>query len=113
MWNRLVSNYENILYPLLDNLERLNIEDNRDNLVKIENRIKEANEQSRILSEITQKGYIDSALYISKETRLNIEIERLKQQKYIIILKAVKKSEELDFSIAYLIRLKKSLKIEL
>ncbi len=85
MWNRLISNYENILYPLLDSLEQLNLEDNKTQLETIENQIKDIKEQSRVLSEVAQKGYIDSALYISEQTRLNIEIERLKKQKENLI----------------------------
>ena len=93
MWNRLVSNYEYILTPLLDSLEQLNLQDNKVQLETIENQIKDINEQSRILSEVAQKGYIDSDLYIFEQTRLNIEIERLKREKDIILSKSEYKYE--------------------
>ncbi len=48
---------------------------------QLNNIIMELTEQSHILSRVLQKGYMDSALFIEKQNRLNIEIEQTKKQR--------------------------------
>ncbi|MGB4658426.1 MAG: zinc ribbon domain-containing protein, partial [Mobilitalea sp.] len=82
MWNKLVSNFTFILVPLLDSLKNLRISNEQE--MEIENlndRIMELTEQSHILSRVVQKGYMDSALFIEKQTALNIEMEETKKRR--------------------------------
>lgn len=82
MWNKLVSNYSFILIPLLESLKNLRTsQEQEEELERLNNKIMELTEQSHILSRVVQKGYMDSALFIEKQNRLNIEIEQTKRQR--------------------------------
>ena len=67
MWNKLYTNQGTVLEPLLKALNEL--ADNRPDTAEIDeldNIIKNLNEQSRILNQVMQKGYIDAALFMEK-----------------------------------------------
>lgn len=86
MWNKLVSNYSEILHPLLTTLKTLRINDEQEALIKeIQNKITELTEQSHILSRVVRKGYIDSAIFIEKQNALNIEIEEYKKRRNALL----------------------------
>ena len=85
MWNKLVSNYKEILYPLLESLNQLKLTQNHLEVDELNNRILELTEQSLILHRVTEKGYMDSALFISEQTSLNIQIEEHKRKRNLLI----------------------------
>lgn len=86
MWNKLVSNYSDILYPLLESLKNLRInKDQETQILELNNKITELTEQSHILSRVVLKGYIDSAIFIEKQNALNVEIEEYKKKRNALL----------------------------
>lgn len=82
MWNKLVSNYQYILSPMLDSLKNLRVSKGHETEIEdLNNRMMELTEQSHILSRVVQKGYMDSALFIQNQNALNIEIEETKKKR--------------------------------
>lgn len=80
MWNKLVSNYSEILYPLLESLRNLRISKEQETeIFELNNKITELIEQSHILSRVVQKGYIDAAIFMEEQNALNIQIEEHKK----------------------------------
>lgn len=78
MWNKLVSNYKDILYPLLESLKGLRInEELEEEMKELNNKIME----SHILSRVVSKGYIDSAIFIERQNALTVEIEATKKRR--------------------------------
>ncbi len=81
MWNKLVSNHEEILVPMLASLKKLRMsEDEQNKLAELKNKISELNEQSHILSRVASKGYMDSALFISEQTAINVQVAECKKE---------------------------------
>lgn len=86
MWNKLVSNYSEILHPLLAALKTLRINDEQETqIMELQNKITELTEQSHILSRVVRKGYIDSAIFIEKQNALSIEIEEYKKRRNALL----------------------------
>lgn len=86
MWNKLVSNYSEILYPLLESLRNLRMsKEQEEQIFELNNKITELTEQSHILSRVVQKGYIDSAIFMEKQTALNIQIEEYKKLRNVLL----------------------------
>ena len=82
MWNKLVSNHTDILYPLLESLKKLRIDhEQEEEIEKLNNRIMELTEQSHILSRVVSKGYIDSAIFIERQNALTVELEAIKKMR--------------------------------
>ena len=82
MWNKLVSNYKDILHPLLKSLKDLrNSEEQEEEIKELNNKIMELTEQSHILSRVVSKGYIDSAVFIERQNALTVEIEATKKRR--------------------------------
>ena len=82
MWNKLVSNYKDILYPLLESLKGLRPnEEQEEEMKELNNKIMELIEQSHILSRVVSKGYIDSAVFIERQNALTVEVEALKKKR--------------------------------
>lgn len=82
MWNKLVSNHTDILYPLLESLKNLRIDyEQEEEIKKLNNRIMELTEQSHILSRVLSKGYIDSAIFIERQNALTVELEAIKKMR--------------------------------
>jgi hypothetical protein len=82
MWNKLVSNYKDILYPLLESLKGLRTnEEQEEEMKELNNKIMELIEQSHILSRVVSKGYIDSAVFIERQNALTVEVEALKKKR--------------------------------
>ena len=82
MWNKLVTNYTDILYPLLESLKNLRINEEQEGEIKeLNNKIMELTEQSQILSRVVSKGYIDSAIFIERQNALNVELRETKKKR--------------------------------
>lgn len=78
LWNRLATNYEDILVPMLASLKavRSNPEQDRE-IKKTEDRIQELKKQSHMLSKILTEGNMDSAIFIEKRNQIDTELEHL------------------------------------
>lgn len=86
MWNKLVSNYSEILYPLLESLRNLKMsKEQEEQIFELNNKITELIEQSHILVRVVQKGYIDSAIFMEKQNVLNIQIEEYKKRRNALL----------------------------
>ena len=82
MWNKLVSNYDEILLPLLESLKALRVDQEQEKQIgECNNRIMELTEQSHILSRVISKGYIDSAVFVERQNVLMQEITAAKKKR--------------------------------
>lgn len=82
MWNKLVSNYTEILTPLLELLKKLRIDEQQEQEIgECSNRIMELTEQGHILSRLVSKGYIDHAVFIERQNALTIELAAAKKKR--------------------------------
>lgn len=82
MWNKLLSNYTDILTPLLDTLKKLRIDEKQEQEIgECSNRIMELTEQGHILSRLVSKGYIDPAVFIERQNTLTIELAAVKKKR--------------------------------
>lgn len=82
MWNKLVSNYMEILIPLLDILKKLRIDEQQEKeICEYNNRIMELTEQGHILSKLLSNGYIDPAVFIERQNALTLELTATKKKR--------------------------------
>lgn len=82
MWNKLVTNYTDILYPLLESLKKLRTsEEQEKEITELNNKTMELTEQGQILNRVVSKGYIDPAIFIERQNALTIEIEETKKRR--------------------------------
>jgi len=82
MWNKLVSNYTEILTPLLEMLKKLRIDEQQEQEIgECSNRIMELTEQGHILSRLVSKGYIDHAVFIERKNALTTELAAAKKKR--------------------------------
>ena len=82
MWNRLISNYAEILTPLLDTLKKLRMDVQQEQEIgEYSNKIMEQTEQGHILSRLVSKGYIDPAVFIERQNALTIELAASKKKR--------------------------------
>jgi len=82
MWNKLVSNYDEILTPLLDILKKLRMDEQQEQEIgECSNKIMELTEQGHILSRLISKGYIDPAVFIERQNALTIELAAVKKKR--------------------------------
>lgn len=86
MWNKLVSNYTDILYPLLESLRKLRFnEEQEKEIEELNNKIMELTEQGQILNRVVSKGYIDPAIFIERQNALTIEVEETKKRRNYLL----------------------------
>lgn len=82
MWNKLVSNYEEILTPLLYMLKKLRMDEQQEQEIgECSSKIMELTEQGHILSRLVSKGYIDPAAFIERQNTLTIELAAVKKKR--------------------------------
>lgn len=82
MWNKLISNYTEILLPLLDTLKKLRIDEQQElEISEYSNKIMELTEQGHILSRVASKGYMDPAVMIERQNILQLELAAAKKKK--------------------------------
>lgn len=82
MWNKLISNYEEILVPLLDVLKKLRMDEQQEQEIEdCNNKIMELTEQGHILSRLISKGYMDPAVFIERQNTLTLELAAAKKKR--------------------------------
>nr|WP_270810396.1 recombinase family protein [Hungatella effluvii] len=76
LWNRMATNYEDILYPMLASLKsiRSNPQDEQE-MNELENQIQELKKQSHMLRKVLSEGGIGSAIFIEKRNQLDHDLE--------------------------------------
>ena len=82
MWNKLVSNYTEMLLPMLEILKKLRMDEQQEHEIEECNqRIMELTEQGHILSRLIAKGYMDPAVFIERQNTLKLELEAAKKKR--------------------------------
>ena len=82
MWNKLISNYAEILTPLLDSLKKLRMDERQEQEIgECSNRIMELTEQGHILSRLVSKGYVDPPVFVERQNALTIELAAVKRKR--------------------------------
>jgi len=75
MWNKLSTNCDRILEPMLESFERMRRGETEGAAIKeLEKRILECNRQSRFLNQLVRQEYIDSAFYMEQQNILQMQI---------------------------------------
>lgn len=86
MWNKLSSNYTGILSPLLESLNKLRADEQQEKEIReCNDKIIELSKQSHILSGVAAKGYLDSAIFIEKQTALQIELDAMRKKRKALL----------------------------
>lgn len=76
LWNRMATNYEEILYPMLAALKTVRSDPQMEQeMDELENRIQELKKQSHMLRKVLTEGSIGSAIFIEKRNQLDQEME--------------------------------------
>lgn len=76
MWNRLASNYESILLPLLATIKAVQGDQEQEReLRELEQKIQELKKQSHMLSKVLMGGGIGSAVFIEKRNQIDLELD--------------------------------------
>lgn len=76
LWNRLATNYEEILYPMLAALKTIRSNPQMEQEMKeLENRIQELKKQSHMLRKVLTEGGMGSAVFIERRNQLDQEME--------------------------------------
>lgn len=82
MWNKLASNFAEILIPLLEMLKKLRIdEEQQQEIGDCSNRIMELTEQGHILSRLAAKGMIDPVVFIERQNTLAQELAAARKKR--------------------------------
>lgn len=82
MWNKLVSNYSEMLLPMLEILKKLRMDEQQEHEIEECNqKIMELTEQGHILSRLIAKGYMDPAVFIERQNALKLELEATKKKR--------------------------------
>ena len=82
MWNKLSGNYLEILSPMLESLRKLRADEQQEKDIRECNeKIMELSKQSHILSGVAAKGYLDPAIFIEKQTALQIELDAMRKKR--------------------------------
>ena len=83
LYHKLKQNYEQILSPMINQLQELKRHRNLSNLqvAELNRQIAELTERNHVLNGLKSKGIIDSALFISQTGELNRKIRTLKAEK--------------------------------
>ena len=78
----LISNYAEILLPLLDVLKKLRMDEQQEQEIEdCNNKIMELTEQGHILSRLISKGYMDPAVFIERQNTLTLELAAVKKKR--------------------------------
>jgi DNA invertase Pin-like site-specific DNA recombinase len=76
LWNRLTSNHEDILLPLLTALKEVPGDPEQEQeLFELEEKIRELKQQSHMLRKVLTGGDIGSAVFIERRNRIDTELE--------------------------------------
>lgn len=82
MWNKLVTNYAEMLLPMLEVLKKLRMDVQQEHEIEECNqKIMELTEQGHILSRLIAKGYMDPAVFIERQNTLKLELEAVKKKR--------------------------------
>ncbi len=82
MWNKLTSHYMDILYPLLEVMKKLRMDEQQAQEIEdCNDKIMELTEQGYILSRLILKGYMDPAVYIERQNTLALELAAQKKKR--------------------------------
>lgn len=82
MWNKLVSNYSEMLLPMLEILKKLRMDEQQEHEIEECNqKIMELTEQGHILSRLIAKGYMDPAVFIERQNALKLGLEATKKKR--------------------------------
>lgn len=85
MWNKLYTNQGTVLEPLLKALKELAAsKPDTEEMEKLNSEIHTLSEQSRILNQVMNKGYMDSALFMEKGNQLAHRLTECKRRKTLL-----------------------------
>lgn len=88
MWNKLYTNQGTVLEPLLKALTELaSSKPDTEEMEKLNSEIHALSEQSRILNQVMNKGYMDSALFMEKNNLLAHRLTECKRRKALLARK--------------------------
>lgn len=113
MWNKLYTNRGSILEPLLKELTEFSADmPDTEEIGQLDNEIQNLSEQSRILSQVMKKGYMDSALFMESNSQLAQRLTECRRKRALLARKQKRTKETVRTQqlIALLAEQKKPLK---
>ena len=94
VWNKLSSNCDEILIPLMAELEDLQTTPIvREKLEILEKQIQEQIKQRDILNRLAQEGHIDSAFYMEQQNIIENKLREYRKEKDTCLLKSKQRKE--------------------
>jgi len=81
MMNKLIYGHKYILKPLIQSLKETDYSENLLQVQELETKMEENTEQSRVLTNLMTKGYIEQPLFVSHSNELKKEVALLVEQK--------------------------------
>lgn len=95
MWNKMYTNRGTVLEPLLKELKELAaVKPDTGEIEKLDNEIQNLSEQSQILNQVMKKGYMDSALFMEKNSLLAHRLTECRRKK-IFLARKQKRTKEI------------------
>lgn len=79
MMNKLYTNRDKIIKPLIISLRRINSENANSEILEMENRIRENKEKVKVLVDLMSKGYLDFPVFNERNNLLKSEYAKLKE----------------------------------
>ena len=83
LWNKLLGHYEEILIPILTTFQAVPVDFNQE-LVQIEDQIKNIKRQSYMLQKVLSDGDIGSAVFMQRKNQLELELENALQKQQML-----------------------------
>ena len=85
MWNKLYTNRGALLEPLWKELTSLaDSRQDSEEMIQLDNEIKNLKEQSRILNQVMRNGYMDSAVFMEKSNQINWKLTECRRKKLFL-----------------------------
>ena len=85
MWNKLYTNRGALLGPLWKELTSLaDSRQDSEEMIQLDNEIKNLKEQSRILNQVMRNGYMDSAVFMEKSNQINWKLTECRRKKLFL-----------------------------
>ena len=94
MWNKLQNSYKELLYPIVETLERTKVScETKEKIENLENQIAELSKQSRLLNQAMAKQCIDSAFYMEQQNIISKNLKEYQRAKEQCLRKSRQRKE--------------------
>ena len=94
MFNKLYTNQGVVLEPIAEGIKNLPVDlKYREETEKLDSEIRSLTEQCRILNQVMEKGYMDTALFIENQNQLTHQLTEMRRKKIRLVTKSKHRKE--------------------